>query len=306
MAHRAGTADAPIPGLITSRRNPAYRLKPRPKEHAGQSSSTASGVKGREALKAIAQAASRRRRSQSRSRQVSPTRTAEEERRSRERREEEERERRDREDVEAQKRKKEEEEAQRKRWAEQEAKWAEERRLREEQRRLEEQRQADRQKKLKGAFAMEDELDENEEEDQERARELAERQRRRAAAAANAVPALLPSVAAGSGASPGVGSFSPATTQALPGPTLSKPTAAASISSGSPEDAVRLRASLADPSAPRMHAPGEVAEHFRRLSEMKRRFRRAEFGGPDRRREPSRSRSRDKYNSVWIRPGGKR
>ncbi|CAE8633978.1 unnamed protein product, partial [Polarella glacialis] len=68
-------------------------------------------------------------------------------------------------------------------------------------------------------------------------------------------------------------------------------------------DAVSLRASLADPSGPRMHAPGEVAEHFRRLSEMKRRFRRAEFGGPSRKRSPSRSRSREKYNSVWIRPG---
>merc|ERR1719188_2549137 len=32
MAHKAGTGDAPIPGLITSRRNPAYRLKQKPKE----------------------------------------------------------------------------------------------------------------------------------------------------------------------------------------------------------------------------------------------------------------------------------
>lgn len=303
MAHRAGTADAPIPGLITSRRNPAYRLKPRPKEHAGGQGSVPPPAKGREALKVVAQAAaSRRRRSRSRSRRVSPVQTEEDERRSRERKEEEERERREREDVEARKRKIEEEEAQRKRWAEQEAKWAEERRVREEQRRLEEQRQADRQKKLKGAFAMEDELDDNDEEDQERARELAERQRRRAAAAANAVPALLPSLASGSG----VASFSPSAPASLPGTTLARPTTQASLTSGTPEDAVRLRASLADPSAPRMHAPGEVAEHFRRLSEMKRRFRRAEFGGPDRRREPSRSRSRDKYNSVWIRPGSKR
>merc|ERR1712217_422760 len=70
------------------------------------------------------------------------------------------------------------------------------------------------------------------------------------------------------------------------------------------EDAIKLRASLADPGSMHQHAPGEVAEHFRRLSEMKRKFRRAEFGGcPHKRRPsaPSRSRSREKYNSVWIR-----
>lgn len=290
MAHRAGTGDAPIPGLITSRRNPAYRLKPRPKENTGQAPGAAQKWK-EQAHKA---AASRgRRRSRSRSRPKSPARTEEEERRSRERREEEERDRREREDEAARKKKLEDEELQKKRWAEQEAKWAEERRAREEQRRVEERRQADRQKKLRGAFAMEDE-DDNEEEDQERARELAERQRRKAQVAASAAPALLSSTASGSGP---VVALAPA----LLGP----PAQAQPFTSGSPEDAVRLRASLADPGAPRQHAPGEVAEHFRRLSEMKRRFRRAEFGGPDRRREPSRSKSRDKYNSVWIRPGDK-
>lgn len=297
MAHRAGTADAPIPGLITSRRNPAYRLKPRPKESANQLVLAAAG-KAREQNSKLASASSRRRRSRSHSRQrqrpKSPVRrTEEEERRSRERREEEDRTRRERDDEEARKRKLEEEEAQKKRWAEQEAKWAEERRLREEQRRQEEQRQASRQKKLKGAFTIEDE-DDNEEEDQERARELAERQRRRAQAAASAAPALLPSI-------------SMAAPSLAPGPlaVVAPESRVQPFVSGSPEDAVRLRASLADPAAPRMHAPGEVAEHFRRLSEMKRRFRRAEFGGPDRRREPSRSKSRDKYNSVWIRPGSK-
>lgn len=56
------------------------------------------------------------------------------------------------------------------------------------------------------------------------------------------------------------------------------------------QDAISLRASLADPSGPRVHSPGEVAEHFRRLSEMKRRFRRPEFGGPKRKRSGSRPR----------------
>jgi len=282
MAHRAGTADAPIPGLVTSRRNPAYRLKPKPREHAGASTQP-SAQKVREALRAGQAVAQRRKRSASRS---SIDQSPDTERRERERKELEVQQ--ERKDAEAQRRKREEEEAQRQRWAEQEARWAQERRLREEQRRVEEERQAQRQKKLKGAFAVDEE--DGEANDEQRAKELAEHQRRRAAAAAKAALALLPPPG-----EPGVLSI------AAP----SRPAASTSITSASPEDAVKLRASLADPAQPRSHAPGEVAEHFRRLSEMKRRFRRAEFGGPDRHREPSRSRSRDpdKYNSVWIRSG---
>jgi len=287
MAHRAGTADAPIPGLVTSRRNPAYRLKPKPREHAGASTQP-SAQKVREALRAGQAVAQRRKRSASRS---SIDQSPDTERRERERKELEVQQ--ERKDAEAQRRKREEEEAQRQRWAEQEARWAQERRLREEQRRVEEERQAQRQKKLKGAFAVDEE--DGEANDEQRAKELAEHQRRRAAAAAKAAPALLPPPGESSSA-PGVLSIA----------ALSRPAAStSSITSASPEDAVKLRASLADPAQPRSHAPGEVAEHFRRLSEMKRRFRRAEFGGPDKRREPSRSRSRDpdKYSSVWIRSG---
>ena len=70
---------------------------------------------------------------------------------------------------------------------------------------------------------------------------------------------------------------------------LSGPPSDSGASRGKPpEDAVSLRAALADPSGPRVHSPGEVAEHFRRLSEMKRRFRRPEFGGPGKRRSASR------------------
>lgn len=283
MAHRAGTGDAPIPGLVTSRRNPAYRLKPRPKaqdplQHHG----------GRGATTAVSH---HRRRSASRGRRPSPKRDPEAERQSRERREEEERTRREHEEKELQQKRKEEEEAQKRRWADQEAKWAEERRHREAQRKIEEERQAQRQMKLKGAFTTD--LDDEDEEEKERARELAERQRRRAAVAAASAPTLLSPVSSSSVA----GTLG--TTLALPGPVSSRPQL------DEDADPVRLRAALADPSAARSFAPGEVAEHFRRLSEMKRRFRRAEFGGPDRRRDPSRSRSRDKYNSVWIRPSSR-
>uniref|UniRef100_A0A7S1FAJ1 Uncharacterized protein n=1 Tax=Noctiluca scintillans TaxID=2966 RepID=A0A7S1FAJ1_NOCSC len=256
MAHRAGTGDAPIPGVITSRRNPAYRLRPRV------------GVplaKGRDWKHG--------RRSSSRSPKRS--RSQEEADLRRERREQEDLVRREAKEVEEIRLKLEDEENQKRRWAEQEAKWAEERRAREEQKVFEEQRQAERKKNLKGAFAVAGES-EGEDEDVERARELA-RQRRRAERAAPALALAVTGVLS------------------LTGP---------AAKTSEKEDAVRLRASLADPSAPRAHAPGEVAEHFRRLSEMKRRFRRAEFGGPDRRRDPSpRSRSRERYASVWIRPG---
>lgn len=296
MAHRAGTGDAPIPGLVTSRRNPAYKLKPRPQAvtnpNPPQSKSAFdSGLKGQHA---------RRRKSRSPSRRASPQRNDSEERRLRELKEEEDRRQRERRDEESRRRRREEEESQKQRWAEQERAWAEERKAREDQRKLEEQRQKERKNKLKGAFAMKDELSEAEDEDQDRARELVER-RKKSAAASQPLPATGHSSFSGSVSRAG----SPENRN---GATGSKSLALSVDGSGSKEDAVRLRASLADPSAPRSHAPGEVAEHFRRLSEMKRRFRRAEFGGPDRRRDlsRSRSRSRDKYNSVWIRPGGSR
>jgi len=279
MAHRAGTGDAPIPGLVTSRRNPAYKLKPRPKaqetgpQHVGRSG----GGGG-------AAARDHRRRSPSPPirRRPSPKRDLEEERRQRDHREAQDRARRDQEEKEQQEKKKAEEDEQKRRWAEQEAKWAEERRLRESNRKLEEQRQAARQQKLKGAFAT-DLDDEDGDEERRRQQDLAERQRRKSTTATSSAPTITP-VSSGS-----------STALALPG---QRPV----IDDNA--DPVQLRAALADPTAARSFAPGEVAEHFRRLSEMKRRFRRAEFGGPDRKlREPSRSRSREKYNSVWIRPG---
>lgn len=290
MAHRAGTGDAPIPGLVTSRRNPAYRLKPRAKAQDGI---------GRHDGKPepVAAAPQHRRRSASRGRRKSPARDPEAERLSREKREEEERVRREQEEKEQAQKRAEEEESQKRRWAVQEAKWAEERSNREAQRKVEEQRQVQRQQKLKGAFATN--LDDEDEEETERARELADRQRRRAAVAASSAPTLLSPVSSGSAAAAAAASTSASTALALPGSASSRPQL------DEDGDPVRLRAALADPSAARSFAPGEVAEHFRRLSEMKRRFRRAEFGGPDRKRDPSRSRSRDKYNSVWIRPGSK-
>jgi len=86
-------------------------------------------------------------------------------------------------------------------------------------------------------------------------------------------------------------------------------------SSDAPKDAVAVRAALADPSAVRNFGAGEVAEKYKLLMEMKRKFRRPDFGGPAKdssgNRPRSRSRGRNrrspsndraKYNSVWIRP----
>merc|ERR1712176_1313223 len=185
-----------------------------------------------------------------------------------------------------------EEEELKKKMEEQEAKWAEDRKKREAQKELDTKRQKERQNKLKGAFAMDG--DDDDQEDHKRALELAESQKKKSSAVASAVPE-------GSTGS-AMSSFSisnPNSTLRTPKSmiqTLQDPNVT--------EDAIKLRASLADPGSMHQHAPGEVAEHFRRLSEMKRKFRRAEFGGcPDKRRSsgPSRSRSREKYNSVWIR-----
>lgn len=77
-------------------------------------------------------------------------------------------------------------------------------------------------------------------------------------------------------------------------------------------DAIALRAALADPTAARSFAPGEVAEKYKLLQEMKRKFRRPDFGGPPNRTQRSRSRkrrdrsgSRSRYDSVWIRGAGR-
>merc|ERR1712087_1055904 len=90
--------------------------------------------------------------------------------------------------------------------------------------------------------------------------------KKKAAAVANAASSL-PSVASG------VASFS------LSNPTSKLGAPVSMIQTlqdpNSNEDAINLRASLADPAAIRQHAPGEVAEHFRRLSEMKRKYRRS-------------------------------
>lgn len=283
MAHRAGTGDAPIPGLVTSRRNPAYRLKQKPKvPDAPQTNQVQRGQ--------------RPNRSPSpRARRNSPKRDVEEENRKREFREFREQEvrreqeaRRDQSERDAEAKKEADEAEQKRRWAEQEARWADERNRRDTLRKVEEERQQQRQLKLKGAFATD--LDDEDESARDRA--LADQQRKRVAAAAASTPTILASNALG-GSTLG----SSASSSLLAFPISGRP----AIDDGG--DPVKLRAALADPSASRSFAPGEVAEHFRRLSEMKRKFRRAEFGGPEKKREisRSRSRSREKYNSMWMR-----
>merc|ERR1719343_465378 len=119
MAHRAGTGDAPIPGLVTSRRNPAYKLKPRPQAVTNPNppqskNATDSGVKGQHA---------RRRKSRSPSRRQSPHRNDSEERRARALKEEEDRRQRERKDEESRRRRREEEEDRRQRERKDEKAW---------------------------------------------------------------------------------------------------------------------------------------------------------------------------------------
>ncbi|CAJ1441904.1 unnamed protein product, partial [Effrenium voratum] len=277
MSHRAGTGDAPIPGLVTSRRNPAYKQRLQKQKEAEAAAEAARRAQIAQVKAAKQLHKSRRRRSPGK-RSRSPSRRKEkevretseerEERRSREKKEAEAKALKAQKDAEEKKKRAAEEAENRKRWAEQEAKWAEERRLREEQKKLEEERKVARQQKLKGAFAM---ADDDEDDEEQRKKELQKKQKSRAPLAA-----------------------APASSVVVPAATASRPKA-----EKDGQDPISLRASLADPSGPRVHSPGEVAEHFRRLSEMKRRFRRTEFGGP-RKRTPSRSRSREKYNSARV------
>eukprot|EP00930_Biecheleria_cincta_P055397 TRINITY_DN41719_c0_g1_i1.p1 TRINITY_DN41719_c0_g1~~TRINITY_DN41719_c0_g1_i1.p1 ORF type:complete len:277 (-),score=67.41 TRINITY_DN41719_c0_g1_i1:102-932(-) len=276
MSHRAGTGDAPIPGLVTSRRNPAYKQR-LAKAKEAEAAERARYIQQQQAVKAANKLAKRGRRSPSIQR--SPERENSAERESREKKEEAERRAKAAREEEAAKLKLVEDEEHRRRWAEQEAKWAEERRQREEQRRQEEERKAQRQNKLRGAFSMADDEDDEEE---LKAKILAEKAKSSRASSRSAAPATDLVIPAGGLAAAG-----------------------ARKAAAENQDAISLRASLADPSGPRVHSPGEVAEHFRRISEMKRRFRRPEFGGPARKKSPSRSRSREKYNSVWIKPSGR-
>lgn len=278
MSHRAGTGDQPIPGLVTSRRNPAHKQKAKAKEDAVKAAEAQKVQKAKEAF----EKAARRRRS--RSRDSSERRSVERQ----EEKEEEDEKRRSQKGAEERQRREAEEDDQRKRWAEEQARWAEDRRQRDEQRKMDEQRQAERQKRLKGAFS----IDDDEDVEAKNAKELAEIQKRKS----------------GSAGEPTSSGFGTSASSAL----VVAPTGFARGAGKGEADPVKLRAALADPSGSRSFAPGEVAEHFRRLSEMKRRFRRAEFGGPERRggdrskdrgRDLSRSRSREKYNSVWIKPG---
>jgi hypothetical protein len=303
MAHKAGTGDAPIPGLITSRRNPAYRLKQKPKEPTppGPKAKAAKakrwdalsqrdqnpshrGQKAREApLPKRPRESSSASRSPEAPRQAVAVAAAGEEA-AESKRHEERPKRAEAEEAARLRRTLESEARQKKALEEQEAKWAEERAKREEQRRLEEQRRAQRQQKLRGAFATGSDSDDGADA-KGRARELAELQKKKAQAIQANAPFLSVSDTASSADKP------------LPGERI--------LSADEKADAIRLRAALADPAASRSHAPGEVAEQFRLLAEMKRKFRRPEFGGPAS-RDRSRSRSRTKYNSVWIRPGEKR
>lgn len=277
MSHRAGTGDAPIPGLVTSRRNPAYKLR-LIKAKEAEAAERAIKIQQQQAVKAANKIAKQRvRRSPSTHR--SPERENSADRQSREKKEEADRRAKEAKEEEAKKLKLVEDEEHRQRWAEQEAKWAEERRQREDQKRQEDERKAARQNKLRGAFSMADDEDDEEE---KRAKILAEKAKSSRLSAKLAV--------------------APSTDLVVPAGGLAA--AGARKAAAENQDAVSLRASLADPSGPRVHSPGEVAEHFRRISEMKRRFRRPEFGGPARKKSPSRSRSRERYNSVWIKPSG--
>ncbi|CAE7251466.1 unnamed protein product, partial [Symbiodinium sp. CCMP2592] len=149
MSHRAGTGDAPIPGLVTSRRNPAYkqRLQKQKEAEAAAEAARRAEIAKLKAAKQL-QRSRQQRRSPSIRSEERERREGSEERRLREKKEADAKAQKVVKDAEEKRRKEAEEAEARKRWAEQEAKWAEERRLREEQKRAEEERKAESQKSL--------------------------------------------------------------------------------------------------------------------------------------------------------------
>jgi hypothetical protein len=301
----------PIPGLVTSRRQPRPKKKavPEPvfnpkaaiREMKAAAAAAEIVAKQRKEMKERERerrSTKRRSRSRRRDRSASSSRSsaaegdvdpkeAWKERQEREKEEEEERVR------------KETDERFRAAQLEREVRQREEVRLAEERRLKDEQRHAERKKKLKGAFATGESDDEDE--DHKRRRELAERAKKQtrsealSAAAVSLVPLQRP---------PG--------SEALAVGLADLETPSRSASGGA--DAVSIRAQLADPSASRNFSPGEVAEKYKLLQEMKRKFRRSEFGGgaaepKEKARHRSRSRerskrsaSRSRYDSVWIKP----
>lgn len=278
-AKAAGTHDMLIPGVVT-----AVRQHPRPIKKPQQTKLQAN---------VLQQGVQKRRTRSSSHHRGSPSASSDnEERRTNEKQHQDERQRKKEEDERQQR--KEIEAAWRQAQAEREAKQLEDARYAEEQRKREEERDQARKRNLKGAFAVSGELDEDERENLERARELAAQKRR---ATESGCSAAIPAIVA-----------------PLPQlPVLSARSEPPRLGEG--ENALTLRASLADPSATRMCSPGEVAETYRLLQEMKRKFRRADFGGPvapkrrgGRSRSVSRRRShsRSRYDSVWIRPTSRR
>jgi len=319
-AKSAGTHDMPIPGMVTSRRQPRPQKKKEPEPapvvytKADLKADLKAAARQRKAAIARKRSRSRSHRKRARSRSSSSSADPRDSAADREK---------DRQEEENEKKREElEEQAVRARWkalqAERDARQAEEARIAEERRLQAEQRNNERKKKLKGAFATGDSDDEDEDRG---TRELAARLEKKASSRAE-----LPRPSALNGFEP-----APNTLQLQPSgaplgaasagsasSALALPGSSAAPMMGATGDAIAIRASLADPAASRNFTPGEVAEKYKLLQEMKRKFRRADFGGPvpdpkervrwrsrSRKEKRGRSNSRSRYDSVWIKPSSK-
>lgn len=293
-AKSAGTHDAPIPGMITSRR--VHKVPKKAPE-----------VKQPQVRYVLPPPKKEKKRKRSRSRKRHKSSSSSEDdkkevprapeedheaiqqRELREQREREEIRRQQNAEAEETRRRKEQAAEWARQQAEREARRAEEQRLAEEQRQKHAARDAARRQNLKGAFAVAgEELDEETATGKERAKRQAEQKQQQKSSKLSLALREDPAEAVSS---------------------------SSSKEGQQPQDAVSLRAALADPSAVRSFAAGEVAEKYKLLMEMKRKFRRADFGGPTEKREKkdrSRSRSRrrgsgrspssSRYDSLWIRP----
>lgn len=333
-AKSAGTGDMPIPGEVISRRKPAPKKVPVPptvsKKKLLAEAQAAARVAQRKAEKEQ-RARERGRRSRSRSRSKSSSSSSRrpstndqetpEQKRQREKREEEHRLKKEEEERQL---RREAEERWRKQQGEQEARQREDRRAAEEQRLREDQRQAARKRNLAGAFAITGDADEDEETAlaSKRAKELelALQQKKATRDARKCASCRGTGKSFGASCDDCNGTGEELLASAAHGHELAGAGTSSSRSRSAPlekPDPVNLRASFADPSASRSFSSGEVAQQYKLLQEMKRKFRSKDFGGPiEVRRSPSRSKkkkhsrsrsnSRSRYDSVWIRPTTKR
>jgi len=315
-AKSAGTHDMPIPGIVTSRRQPRPKRKAEPARPEPVFDLKAEMKAYRAAQAADATAKRRRKRDRSRRRRDDEkgAQAADDVERSRshsrkggsssssdsgvakETAQEQAERKIEAEEAEEERLRKETEERWKAAQEERDARQREEVRLAAERRSNDEKKHQARKQKLKGAFTTGESDGEDEEEKIRRDKAEFLKMQKKALQSADLPMLSRPDVSATPAAAMDLA-------LAITGPGRAS------------QDAIAIRAQLADPAARGNFTPGEVADKYKLLAEMKRKFRSPALGGSgaqerekprnrsrSRRNRKSRSPARSRYDSVWIKP----